>query len=255
MKKKKALAWSLSLLLWAAQGLGWASALAGGGASPMPAPTPAPAASGASLTQTGRLAAGVSARAWTPPVVQVPAWQPTSYSAPLPGRNLPTYVPPSSITPHWTPPVITVPTAVVGQAAEAQPWPDTGPVYRAQDFVIAGASLSIRLLQVSQTRAAYVKIYTLEGALAAGLFIGGSATASVDLPGGTYTLRLGTGETWYGTEGAFGRAGRYATLLFDGGATVVTLEPNYAYTLTVNPTEDVEQGDAVGSESVSWEDF
>ena len=89
------------------------------------------------------------------------------------------------------------------------------------------------------------------------LFIAGSDTVTVRLPGnGYYVVKDGVGYDWYGIKEAFGREGSYETMTFDeNGTESVYLKSNYAYTLSINVSTPDPKGDDVYSEPENWDDF
>lgn len=101
----------------------------------------------------------------------------------------------------------------------------------------------------------FVKIYAPNKVLAATLFINGSSKATVNLPGGTYTIKTGTGDVWFGPEDAFGDDGNYETMTFENGSSSTKLDAGYAYALTINVVESDPEGEGVGSFYTDREDF
>lgn len=140
-------------------------------------------------------------------------------------------------------------------AAVSVPWPSTGVVYRNAEYPGKSVTLHVTIDSEESGHATLVKIYNSIEDLICCLFIGGVGTATVNLPAGTYTLKTGVGERYYGIEDAFGREGHYQTLLFDGGAEQVRLESGYEYNLTINTAMSDPDADDVGSEYENWEDF
>ena len=88
------------------------------------------------------------------------------------------------------------------------------------------------------------------------VFIGGTGKVTVQLPGGVYMIKDGTGRHWYGVQEAFGKYASYEIMTFDDeGTQKVPLEANHGYILTVNVTQSDAAGDIVGAEDTSWEEF
>ena len=136
-----------------------------------------------------------------------------------------------------------------------QQWPDNGKVYHNDAYTGSATKLYITIESQDEGFASYVKIFAENGDLIYGLFVGGSGTVAAKLPAGTYTVRIGTGETWYGPLDAFGDEGYYETLLFDGGAEQVTLKSGYEYTLTINTSTSDPEASGVGSEYTDYGGF
>ena len=139
-------------------------------------------------------------------------------------------------------------------AACILPWPETGVLYRNPDVQGSSTELTVKFNTDPDT-AMLVKIYTADDVLARTMFIGGTGQATCSLPAGTYTIKDGTGKTWYGEEEAFGDEGSYEIMTFEGGQQEVRLEQNYSSTITVNVQEDNPDAKGVGSDWESWDDF
>jgi hypothetical protein len=136
-----------------------------------------------------------------------------------------------------------------------QAWPDKGEVYRSPDYNGNQTKLHIKIENQDEGYASYIKIYNESGDWISGLFISGSGTVTAKLLKGVYTIRIGTGEIWYGPLEAFGDEGTYETLLFDGDAEQVELKSGYEYTLTINTSTSDPEADGVGSEYTEYGDF
>lgn len=136
-------------------------------------------------------------------------------------------------------------------AACEKPLPKSGVLFR--DASGKKMTLTLDVNAASPDSGSLFKIYDSRENLVACVFVNGSGKASVKLPGGTYTIKMGTGTKWYGLEDAFGSSGNYQIMTFDGGAETVQLKSGYTYTLTINTVES--SGDSVGSEYETWSDF
>ena len=136
---------------------------------------------------------------------------------------------------------------------EEQPWPSNGAIWRA-DSLGEGMELKIDVNQPSGT-GMHIKIYRNKTELVAMLFVGGSGSATVSLPGGMYTIKDGTGEIWYRPEESFGDSGNYEVMSFDGGATEVELEAGYSYVISINVKSISPDADSVGSKETSHDAF
>ena len=133
------------------------------------------------------------------------------------------------------------------------PMPSTGVLWK-NSSMGAGTQLTIQVNN-ADGKYMFVKIYTADNVLAATMFINGSSKATVNLPAGTYMIKDGTGDTWYGDVDAFGDDGFYETMTFDNGSKTVRLESGYAYTLTINVSEPDPDGTGVDSFDIPREDF
>lgn len=136
-----------------------------------------------------------------------------------------------------------------------QSWPKNGEIYRNDDYPGKKTYLHIKIDSQDAGQAALIKIYAENGDHVSSLFIGGAGKVTAKIPGGTYTVKMGVGESWFGAEDAFGKEGYYETMLFDGGADSVTLKPGYEYTLTINTSVSDPNADGVGSEYEEYEAF
>ena len=135
-----------------------------------------------------------------------------------------------------------------------QPWPSTGQLWK-DSSLGAGTQLTVKVNGEPDV-GMHVKIYQENGNLAAMLFIGGSGSASTWLPGGTYTIKDGTGTDWYGQEDSFGYYGDYEVMTFDDyGTTEVDLQSGYSYTITINVQNASPDASNVGSMYDDYEDF
>ena len=132
----------------------------------------------------------------------------------------------------------------------AREWPGSGEIYRAEDMTDRDVQLVLAVKDQAAGEATLVKLYH-EGECASMVFIGEDGSASVRLPAGNYSVHLGTGAKWYGTEDAFGEEGSYEMMLFDGSSQVVTLETGLKYTLTLNDDGDTN----VSSAALSLDNF
>jgi len=86
--------------------------------------------------------------------------------------------------------------------------------------------------------ASYFKIYSGE-TLVATLFVNANSSVQVKLAPGSYVVKEGTGDRWFGEQLAFGTRGWYTTLVYDdSGNEYLSLEHNVLVTLTMNATEN-----------------
>lgn len=141
-------------------------------------------------------------------------------------------------------------------AACIQPWPANGEIWR--DRSIGNGNMQLTLTVNQPDEQAMLFRIMKDGEAVSCLFIGGTGSATVMLPGGTYTIKDGTGVEWYGVREAFGWYGSYETMTFGNGdeeEEEVELAAGYAYTLQINVDELTEGADGVGSEYTDWGDF
>ena len=133
-------------------------------------------------------------------------------------------------------------------------WPKNCELYRNPAYGGKKTHLNIRV-DGDVDYATFIKIYAENGDYVLGVFIDGSSSTTVKIPGGTYFIKKGTGYDWYGVKEAFGDDGYYATLYFDDGGQEVTLKSRYEYTLTLNTAYDDPDASDVGTEGIDWDAF
>ena len=130
-------------------------------------------------------------------------------------------------------------------------WPENGTVWEKNLSSGRDTQLTIRVNQPEDS-AFFARLY-LDGQACSGLFIGGTGEATASLPGGTYSIKAGSGGVWYGARELFGESAAYQSMTFDeNGSETVELESGYAYTLEINVSVS-SGGTGVGSEEESWE--
>lgn len=135
----------------------------------------------------------------------------------------------------------------------ALPWPATGVIWK-DSSLGGGTELTVKVNEVPDL-GMYIKIYKDGTTPAAQLFVGGSGSATVSLPSGSYTIKDGTGKTWFGPEESFGRTGSYEIMTFEDGSTETELESGYEYTITVNVTVSLHDAETVKSKDISYDAF
>ncbi len=117
-----------------------------------------------------------------------------------------------------------------------QPWPKNGEVWRKDGIGKGDMELTIDVNQPDGT-AYFARLY-LDGEHVSDLFVGGTGSATVRLPGGNYTIKDGSGSTYFGVREMFGRYASYETLEFDDeGTTVAYLQKGHSYVLSINIAE------------------
>ena len=137
--------------------------------------------------------------------------------------------------------------------AEKLDWPENGELYKNPD--IDRSETQLVFTYGNETDAArYIKIYTADQILARTLFLGGSGQVKTMLPGGTYTIRVGTGQDWYGEEFVFGKNGSYG-ILTDNGEQAIELKAAYSYEISLAAVQPMVAENGIGIEYVSLEDF
>ncbi|NMA13602.1 MAG: hypothetical protein GX933_10555 [Chloroflexi bacterium] len=135
-----------------------------------------------------------------------------------------------------------------------QKWPTDGEIYHNPSYYSSGTTLQI-IVGKDDGQAMLIKIMRGD-TLVSALFLGKGTTVTASLPAGTYTIKTGVGETWFGLNDAFGEDGYYETLLFDNDMREVTLDYGYDYTLRLNFSGEADpDADDVGSEPESFKDF
>ena len=134
-----------------------------------------------------------------------------------------------------------------------QKWPKNKEVWRNSKVKGSAVKMTIQIKGKDKNTATVVRIF--KGSTPASyVFISGNGKATVKLPAGTYTIKSGSGQTWYGTNEFFGKYGAYVTHIFNGSSKTIQLKKNYRYTLTLGASDET-TGEGVGSEDESWESF
>ena len=134
-----------------------------------------------------------------------------------------------------------------------QPWPSTGVIW--QDPHLSSKMNLCFDINQSEDTGTFIKIFEGGTELVATLFVGGTGSASLWLPDGTYTIKYASGSDWYGSGDAFGPMGSYQIMTFDGGSSLVSLDAGYMYTITVDAEDSSPDAESVGSLDTSYEDF
>ena len=133
-----------------------------------------------------------------------------------------------------------------------QPWPKTKELWHDNTLKNEKMELTIKVNQ-DKDQAFFARIYK-NGKAVSYVFIGGTGSVTVRLPGAKYSIKRGFGHDWYGVKEAFGRAGSYSNMLFNGDSEEIYLQQNNGYILTVNATEST-GGKTVNSEGINWGEF
>ena len=135
-----------------------------------------------------------------------------------------------------------------------QPWPRNGEIYRDPNYYGSNTELVIKIGK-DENIGAVIKIIHKNKTVST-LFLGRGESVTAYLAGGTYQIKVGMGEKWFGLRDTFGKLGSYETLTFDeAGNETVTLNAGYVYTLRINSGEYDPTADQVDSEYESYEDF
>ena len=150
---------------------------------------------------------------------------------------------------------ITSPSFVENEPVFRQPMPRSGEIYHNTAYKGQKVTFHIRMDNLTGGEAALAKIYAKNGDLVSCLFFRESGTLTALLDAGTYTVKLGTGNEWYGMYQTFGPEGNYQVMLFDGEKTVTRLQNNHEYTLTINTSRVDPEADGVGSRDVEKGEF
>jgi len=116
-----------------------------------------------------------------------------------------------------------------------QPFPESGVLYSDPDFTHSSSYIEFESLEPNY--AYFYKIYSDE-TLVATLFVNPDSSAWVYVTPGTYKIKEGTGDIWFGEDLAFGNKGWYKTLVFDStGTDTVTIRNGEYLVLTINTEE------------------
>jgi len=116
------------------------------------------------------------------------------------------------------------------------PFPATGILYQDPGFYYDMSALEINYNY--STGGSYFKIYSGE-TLVVTLFLNANSSVLINLAPGSYIVKEGTGDRWYGEDLAFGTKGSYTTMIYDdSGNEYLTLEHNVKITLTMNASDN-----------------
>ena len=115
-----------------------------------------------------------------------------------------------------------------------QKWPKDGEIYHNSSIKGKNAQLRVVVKQDSK-QAMLFRIYK-GGKLASCIFIGGNGNATVKLPGGSYVVKMGIGNNWFGLKEAFGRYGDYSTFSYNGSNSI-SLKNGYRRIITIGASE------------------
>ena len=141
-------------------------------------------------------------------------------------------------------------------AACEQPRPDNGELWHNSYMYSSDMYLVFTVNSYDEDSAMYFEVYTYDGYLASTLFLNGSGTVYTGLPGGVYYIKDCTGNTWYGTNEAFGRYGSYEYMEFyeyDDYPYLTKLASGYRWTISVNV--EAGTGTGVGSDYYDWDSW
>lgn len=121
-----------------------------------------------------------------------------------------------------------------------QPLPENGSLKSGN-----GSSTDLTIKVPDQNESVFLKLYDADGNAAGQVFIRPGKSATVNMKGGTYTMKVAYGTKWYGEIDLFGTSGSYQQLL-NGSSTAFKLDSGYSYTLTLGGVSDGN----VGSKSI-----
>lgn len=132
-------------------------------------------------------------------------------------------------------------------------WPKNGEVWHDSTQWLRDTQVTFTVEQPKDS-AIFIRIYKDEAPVSY-VFIGGSDTVTVGLPGnGKYTFKDGVGSEWFDTTDTFGEYGAYETMTFgEYDDEFIYMEARYEYTIAIN-MEDVDGAD-IGTSEESWENF
>lgn len=139
--------------------------------------------------------------------------------------------------------------------AAVQAWPENGEIYHNKSYKSTKTQLVIAINDVSPGHATLAKIYAENGDLVSCLFIHGTSSAKTKIPPGTYRVKLGVGEKWYGLKDSFGYEGHYQNLLFPNKSDTATLAGGKIYTITVNTSQKVPEREIIKMQRESFGGF
>lgn len=139
-------------------------------------------------------------------------------------------------------------------AACSLPMPKTGSLYRNKEVKGGNSTLSIKVND-DIGKGVLVKVYNMDDVLVAALFINGKGKANCNIPAGTYRIKQGLGDQWYGLEDSFGPEGSYEVMRFNGFSDYVQFDSGYMYTITLNVRPGDLKGEGVGSTYEDYSDF
>ena len=133
-----------------------------------------------------------------------------------------------------------------------QKWPKNSEVWRSDSAKAKNMELTF-IVDQPDDYAYFIRLYKSDK-LVSCVFIGGSGKVKVKLPAGKYTIKDGTGQQWFGVKEAFGRSGHYETMTING-STVVNLQKNHSYTISINIAEPDPNGEIIYPEEEDWDNF
>lgn len=142
------------------------------------------------------------------------------------------------------------------ERAEAcsQPMPKTGALYRNKDVKGGNTTLCVKVNE-NAGKGELVKVYDADDVLVSVLFINGAGKANCNIPAGSYRIKAGVGDKWYGLEDSFGPDGYYEVMRFNGYDEYVRFDSGYMYTITINVKPNESKGDGIGSVYEDYSDF
>ncbi|MBR6705307.1 MAG: hypothetical protein IKI84_01325 [Clostridia bacterium] len=133
-----------------------------------------------------------------------------------------------------------------------QPWPKNGEIWR--DPKVKGTSMTLTFKVNQDSDAGFVALLYKKGVLVSRVFVHGTGSATVRLPGGNYVIKEGSGVEWFGIKQLFGPYGSYGTMTFDEqGTEEYYLEPGGTYQITINTADRDPDSKEIKTEYSSWD--
>ena len=132
-------------------------------------------------------------------------------------------------------------------------WPKNGQTWRDNTQWLQDTRLTFKVEQ-PEDMAIFIRVYKDNVPLSY-VFIGGSDEISLMVPGnGTYTIKDGVGEKWFGETDTFGAIGAYETMTFGKNEEeTIYLNARMGYTITINVDDVI--GEDVGTQEEEWKNF
>lgn len=137
----------------------------------------------------------------------------------------------------------------------ARPWPKNGEIYRNSKYKGTKTTLIVKIDQQNNGEAAFIKLYASNGDLVSCLFISKAGKATAKIPADTYTIKIGTGDLWFGPEYAFGENGEYEILIFEENRNWIWLKAHYRYQINLDASEHDPKAGSLSTELVEYDDF
>ena len=145
-----------------------------------------------------------------------------------------------------------------------QEWPGTGEVWHNPNVGGSDVSLTFTVNSTGAAKGTCFYMYTDTGVMTSAVLVTGSDSATTYVPAGTYRIKAGAGDEWYGKTDAFGREGVYQFMSFGDEEDMENYDPSArykaelqpgSYELTINASEVSEDSTGVGETDVDWDSW